>query len=141
MIAAERSSQLDILLDLTRIGLPNPLNVAPETWHFSYGPGDLRDPARAAVLDYVRTPGHSKVALISEPKARILREGTLFWSRGEQLDRILFDPADWPAIVARDRLERMGLATSPAVPPGATAGSAGIEPSARIDWPECLAPS
>jgi hypothetical protein len=102
----ETPGQLDILLDLTRLGLRVPPKLAREAWHFSYGPGHLHDPSQAALVDYVRTPGRSKVALVSEPGSRILREGMLFWSRGEQLDRILFDPAEWPAIVARDRLDR-----------------------------------
>ena len=95
---------LDVLLDLTRDGLASPLESATEVWHFAYMGRRIRDPMRAALLDYIRTPGRSTVALVAEPGGRILRDGMLSWVRGEQLDRILFDPSDWPSLVARDRL-------------------------------------
>ena len=60
---------------------------------------------RAVLLDYIRNPGRTKVELVAEPGDRIIREGWLSWWRGEQLDRILLDTADWPAMAALDRMD------------------------------------
>ncbi len=99
---------LDVLLDLTGEGLPSRFELAREIWHFSYGKNAMRNPFRAAMVDYIRTPGHSIVGLVSEPSGVTLREGRLAWWRGEQLDRILLDPSEWPALIARDRLDPGG---------------------------------
>ncbi len=107
---------LDVLLDLTGEGLPSPFELAPEIWHFAYGKHAMRDPHRAALVDYIATPGHSMVGLVSEPSGARLREGRLAWWRGEQLDRILLDPSAWPALVARDRLDPQGQAHPPTRP-------------------------
>jgi hypothetical protein len=59
------------------------------------------------------------VFLVAEPGERIVREGSLSWWRGEQLDRILLDPASWPATAALDRIdpEPSGALASSAEPP------------------------
>ena len=99
----EPDGEVDILLDLTGRGVVMPVPWAGEIWRFRYGDALSSDPARQALVDYVRTPGRTRVALISEPGGAIVREGWLSWWRGEQLDRILLDPAGWPATAALDR--------------------------------------
>jgi hypothetical protein len=93
---------VDILLDLSTRGVAQPVSWATEVWRFRYGEGLSADPRLAALVDYVRTPGRTRVALVSEPSGEIIREGRLSWWRGEQLDRILLDPAFWPATAALD---------------------------------------
>jgi hypothetical protein len=95
---------IDVLVDLTAGGVPTGHRAA-ETWRFRYGEEGLSDPVRAVLIDYLRTPGRSRVALVQEPGGEPLREGRLSWWRGEELDRILLDPASWPANVARDRVD------------------------------------
>jgi hypothetical protein len=95
--------EVDILLDLSSRGVAQPVHWATEVWRFRYGEGLSVDPRLAALVDYVRTPGRTRVALVSEPSGEIIREGRLSWWRGEELDRILLDPAFWPATVALDR--------------------------------------
>jgi hypothetical protein len=97
------NGKVDILLDLTGRGVALPVPWASEVWRFRYGEAMSADPARAALIDFVRTPGRTRVALVVEPSREVVREGWLSWWRGEQLDRILLDPADWPAMAALDR--------------------------------------
>lgn len=100
---------VDILLDLSSRGVDAPVDWATEVWRFRYGEGLSADPTRAVLVDYVRAPGRTRVALVTEPSGEIVREGRLSWWRGEQLDRILLDPAFWPATAALDRTNpRMG---------------------------------
>ncbi len=102
---ATSGRQVDVLLDLSARGIPLPDTRATEVWRFRYGTAWSEDPARAALLDYIRNPGRTQVTLVAEPGDRIIREGRLSWWRGEQLDRILFDTADWPALAALDRID------------------------------------
>ena len=98
---------IDVLLDLSAAGPGGAAQQIPETWHFGYGDTLGRDPVRAARTDFVRHPGRSRVALVAEPGGRILRQGLLSWLRGEELKRILLDPAPWPAAVALDRIDQI----------------------------------
>ena len=101
---------VDILLDLTTDGIA-PATPATEIWHYAYGRDLGRDPARAALIGYVRSPGVIRVALVSDPSGAIVREGWLqavSWWTGKPLERLLTDPADWPAIAARQRLAGAG---------------------------------
>ena len=111
---------VDVLLDLTSAGLPSAADGAPEVWHYGYGDTFVRDPRRAAVIDFIRHPGRTRVALIAEPGARIVRDGLLSWWRGEELERMLTDTAAWPATVALDRTDPV---TGPADGGARTAGS------------------
>ena len=97
-------AEVDVVLDLTTATLPPPSGPAPEIWHFSYGPDGDRDPVRASLLDYIRTPGRSRVTLVSEPSGRVLRQGIMTSRREEKLDRLLIDPSGWPASVAVERI-------------------------------------
>jgi hypothetical protein len=112
--AAETSSRVDVLLDLSTGGVASSVPWATDVWRFRYGEGRSTDPVRALLLDYIRHPGRSRVFLIAQPGERVVREGWLSWWRGEQLDRILLDPASWPATVALDRLDpRPAVAAAP----------------------------
>jgi hypothetical protein len=102
---AAASGRVDVLLDLSSGGVASPVPWATDVWRFRYGEGRSTDPVRALLLDYIRHPGRSRVVLIAEPGERVVREGWLSWWRGEQLDRILLDPAGWPATAALDRLD------------------------------------
>jgi hypothetical protein len=93
----------DILLDLTGNGVARPDQWAAETWRFRYGERLSADPDRTALVDYVQRPGRTRVALVAEPGGGIVREGWLSWWRGEQLERMLLDPTEWPAMAALDR--------------------------------------
>lgn len=107
---------VDILLDLTTDGIA-PATPATEVWHYAYGRDLGRDPARAALVGYVRSPGVIRVALVSDPSGAIVREGWLqavSWWTGKPLERLLTDPADWPAIAARQRLAGAGSIDLPA---------------------------
>ena len=108
--ATVRDQPVDILLDLTTDGIA-PATPATEVWHYAYGHDLGRDPARAALIGYVRSPGVIRVALVSDPSGAIVREGWLqavSWWTGKPLERLLTDPADWPAIAARQRLAGAG---------------------------------
>ena len=97
---------VDILLDLTTDGVA-PVTPATEVWHYAYGRDLGRDVVRAALIGYLRSPGVIRVALVSDPSGAIVREGWLqavSWWTGKPLERLLTDPADWPAIAARQRL-------------------------------------
>src|SRR6478735_5623685 len=107
---------VDILLDLTTDGI-TPSTPATEIWHYAYGRDLGRDPARAALIAYLRSPGVVRVALVSDPSGAIVREGWLqavSWWTGKPLERLLIDPADWPAIAARQRLAGGGSGDQPA---------------------------
>ena len=110
------SGRVDVLLDLSAGGVATPVPWATEVWRFRYGEGLSTDPVRALLLDYIQHPGRSRVVLIAGPGERVVREGWLSWWRGEQVDRILLDPASWPATAALDRLD-----TKPAVAAAAPA--------------------
>jgi hypothetical protein len=104
----EQAQRVDILLDLTTSGLARPIRWASEVWRFGYGLTLSRDPARTALIDYVRGPGVTRVALISEPAGTIVREGWLrteSWWVGKPLESLLLDPAAWPAIAAHAKTE------------------------------------
>ena len=58
---------VDVLLDVSGRGVPPPVSWASEVWRFRYGEGMHEDPVRAALIDYVRTPGRTRVALVAEP--------------------------------------------------------------------------
>ena len=112
---AAAGGEVDVLLDLSAGGA-SPVTWATETWRFRYGPGRSMDPVRALLVDYIRHPGRSRVFLVAEPGERVVREGWLSWWRGEQLDRLLLDPASWPATAALDRLDpKPGGATADVV--------------------------
>lgn len=99
---------VDVLLDLTSWGLASPVPWASEVWRYGYGPSLSRDPARAALIAYIRGPGVTRVALVSEPAGAIVREGwlpTFSWWSGEPLERLLLDPAGWPATAALERTD------------------------------------
>ncbi len=105
------SGQVDVLLDLTSHGVAGPFDWAPEIWHFGYGRALSRDASLATLRDYVSASGTTRVALISEPSGRVLREGrvlTTSWWTGYPLDRVLLDTAGWPAAVARDQTSPEG---------------------------------
>jgi hypothetical protein len=96
----------DVLLDLSSGGLDSPFAWASEVWRFGYGNSLSRDPERVTLVDYVRGPGVTRVALVSEPGGAVLHEGwlrTVSWWVGTPLESMLLDPADWPAIAARER--------------------------------------
>jgi hypothetical protein len=108
--------RIDILLDLTTGGVAALTTAATEVWHYAYGHVLGRDPVRAALLGYVRSPGVIRVALVSDPSGTIVREGWLqavSWWTGKPLERLLTDPADWPAIVAKQRLAGAGSIHAP----------------------------
>ena len=96
---------VDVLLDLSTVGVKLPVPWATEVWRFRYGEALLQDVTRAALLAYVRSPGRTRVALVREPDGSIIREGLLSWWRAEQVDRLLLDPAGWPAAAARERTD------------------------------------
>ena len=116
------ASGVDVLLDLSTGGAP-PASWAAEVWRFRYGSRASDVAARAALVDYVMTPGRSRVALVGGDGA-VLREGGLQWWRGEQLDRMLLDTSEWPAGVARRRIG--GVPAEPAN--GAAAAPAAADP-------------
>ncbi len=100
--------RVDVLLDLSSEGIALPVPWAAEVWHFAYGRALGRDPDRAALVGYVRSPGIIRVALVSEPSGAIVHEGwvqAVSWWNGKPLERLLTDPEDWPAAAARRRLD------------------------------------
>jgi hypothetical protein len=96
--------EVDLALDLRSGQVSDPIDHATEAWHFAYGDGVSRDPGRTAQLDYIRDRP-TRVSLVAEPGGRILRDGLLTWQRGQQLERLLMDPAGWPAGEAIRRLD------------------------------------
>jgi hypothetical protein len=101
------TGSVDVLLDLTDGSVDLEVVDGPtsaETWHFVYGHDMDRDPVHAALLDYIRTPGRTQVALVTKPTGRILRQGLLTCRREEQLERMLLDPSGWPASEAVGRI-------------------------------------
>lgn len=128
--APSTDDHVDVLLDLTRTGVPAAGRWAAETWRFRYGSGLSTDPIRAALVDFIRTPGQTHAVLATDPGRRVLREGWLSWTRGEQLDRILLDTTDWPATVALDRTSPSDGAEPGQAMPG-SAGTTGRPPGAR----------
>jgi hypothetical protein len=104
---APLQTPVDVLLDLTSEGIVPAVPWASEVWHFAYGTHLGRNPDRAALVGYIRSPGVVRVALVSEPTGAIVRGGWLqavSWWNGKPLDRLLTDPLDWPATAARRRL-------------------------------------
>ena len=98
---------VDVLVDLTAPGIGVP-SWAGEIWRFGYGPALQRNAARAAIIDYIRGAGMTRVALVRQPDGPVIKEGrlqTLTWWRGELLDHLLIDVASWPAIAALERLD------------------------------------
>ena len=126
---------VEVLLDLTSEGVAMPVPWAAEVWHFAYGEALGRDPDRAALVGYIRSPGIIRVALVSEPSGTIVHEGWLqavSWWNGKPLERLLTDPGDWPAATARRRLDPAHTAGGSAddqVPVAATAVGRGRRPS------------
>ncbi len=108
MTADGSSPTVDVLLDLTEQGLPTPLPWASEVWRFGYGRDLKQDPSWVALHDYVRGPGVTRAALVSQPSGSIVREGwlrTLSWWKGAPLESLLLDPVGWPAAAAFERIE------------------------------------
>jgi hypothetical protein len=94
------------MLDLSSRGLDAPFAWASEVWRFGYGNSLSRDPERVTLVDYVRGPGVTRVALVREPGGAVVHEGwlrTISWWVGRPLDAMLLDPVDWPAIAAGER--------------------------------------
>ena len=111
-----RVALVDVLLDLTSTGVELPVPWASEVWRFGYGRSLSRDPALAALITYAAGRGVTRVALISEPAGAIVREGWLLtaaWWDGDPVERLLLDTADWPALVALQRLDPTLEATVP----------------------------
>ncbi len=105
-----------MVLDLSTGTPPPAAQGSSETWSFRYGPGSSRDFARVALADYVRGPGVTRTALVSEPSGTVIREGwprSTRWFGSSTLEARLLELAEWPAIAARERLA--GRAT-PVVP-------------------------
>ena len=105
---AASSRRVDILLDLTSQGLASSMPGAAEVWRYGYGPALSRDPDRAALIEYVRGSGVTRVGLVSESTGIIIREGwlqTVSWWTGAPLGRLLLDPVDWPATSAMIRTD------------------------------------
>ena len=128
---ADANGAVEILIDLTAEASGRPV-WAGEVWRFGYGPTLTRDAPRAALVDYVRAAGKTRVGLIAEPAGSVIRDGWLqtgTWWRGELLDHLLMDVASWPATAI---LERMAHGTATAIPPtgdggtGATGGTVAI---------------
>ena len=102
----EPAHPVDVLLDLSSGGHDHPVPWASEIWRFGYGDALSRDLEWATLIDCVRGPGVTRVALVSEPSGAVVREGwlrTVSWWAGRQLEAILLDPVDWPAAAARQR--------------------------------------
>jgi hypothetical protein len=107
---------VDVLLDLSTRSPGPPTGWAPEVWRFRYGDRRSRDAARVGLLDYVRGPGVTRVALVDEPTGAVLRDGwlqTVSWWTGRPLEGLLLDPADWPALVALERTDPAFLVRDP----------------------------
>jgi hypothetical protein len=101
-------AQVDVCLDLTDLGMDGAPAWAAERWRFRFGDGLNEDPAHAALVGYIRGPGVTRVALVSEPAGVILREGRLqsvSWWTGNPVDRLHHDTEDWPALVALERTD------------------------------------
>lgn len=93
----------DVLLDLTRAGFMAP---APERWVFAFGRDGDQDPVGAAMRQIVGGPGPTPIELRAWPGGHILRHGTIRTTPGSlsmQLDRMLQEPAVWPAQVSTER--------------------------------------
>jgi hypothetical protein len=99
-------NSVDVLLDLSSQGIALPVAWASEVWRYGYGQTLCRDPEPVTLVDYVRGPGVTWVALVSEPTGGVVREGWLrsaSWRVGTPLESMLLDPAEWPALAARER--------------------------------------
>ena len=57
----------DVIVDLTQGALSYPVAGESDVWYFGYGPSRLRDAMRSSLIDRLRTPGRSYVALLAEP--------------------------------------------------------------------------
>jgi hypothetical protein len=90
---------VDVLLDLTRAGISTDL---PERWAFAFGRHGLADPVEAAMDQVVRGSEPSRLELRASG-GRVLRRGWIRTTPGSltsQLDRMLLEPAAWPAQAA-----------------------------------------
>jgi hypothetical protein len=141
---SEPTDPADVLLDLSSRGLDSPFAWASEVWRFGYGDSLSRDPERVALVDYVRGPGVTRVALVSEPGGAIVHEGwlrTISWWVGRPLESMLLDPVDWPAIAAGERTARSLTAREESwcISAETTRGIGGLqrrhEPLARLPRP------
>ena len=135
---AASGATVDVLVDLSTVGLDLPVPWASEVWRFGYGRALSTDPARSALIEYARGSGSTRVALVSRPSGEIVRDGllqTVSWWTGMPLDRLLLDTADWPALVARARAEPGGQTdrVPSSVPrhPNRTTASGGIRSPRR----------
>jgi hypothetical protein len=102
------AGSIDVLLDLAERGQPTAVGWAREVWRFGYGRELTRNASLVALRDYVRGPGVTRVALISEPSGAILRDGwlqTVSWWKGAPMEAMLLEPASWPAAAALDRMD------------------------------------
>jgi O-antigen/teichoic acid export membrane protein len=101
---ARRSIHADVLLDLTRAGLEAP---AQERWAFAFGRNHEQDPVGAAMRQIVAGAGPTLIELRASPGGEVLRRGTIRTTPGSlstQLDRMLLEPAVWPAQAATERV-------------------------------------
>lgn len=130
----EPAHRIDVLLDLSSRGHALPVSWADEVWHFAYGSTLCRDPAAAALVDYVRGPGVTRLALVTEPTGAVVRDGwlrTVSWWVGKPLESLLLDPVDWPAIAARNRIAPDPLKRMEPPSPGTGATHGPAEPVER----------
>ncbi|HET9850877.1 MAG TPA: hypothetical protein VFP56_00060 [Candidatus Limnocylindrales bacterium] len=126
---------VDVLLDLTRAGVePGVRTHAGATWAFSFGREAASDPVSAAMRAIVRGPAPMPVALRAMPGGDVLRSGVIRTTSGSlstQLDRLLLEPATWPAQVARERLVATGHLASP-IPKGAAPAATPATPATEF---------
>ncbi len=124
---------VEVLIDLGTESAALPA-WAGEAWRFGYGPMLDRHSARAALVDYVRAAGRTRVGLVREPAGTVIRDGWLqtgTWWRGELLDHLLMDVASWPATAILERLRAGAGAAGPAGPAGTETGDASDEVEAQ----------
>lgn len=130
---AGRLPASDVLLDLSRTAVrPAAAALASEAWTFTFGrEGDV-DPVGAAMRAIVRGSGTMRLELRASGGNRVLRSGVIRITPGSlstQLDRMLLEPASWPAQVARERLETTGdlaPALTNSAPPPASATTTAV---------------
>jgi hypothetical protein len=116
-LGAPRIGEVDVVLDLSTGETPQVAQRGAETWRFGHGARASRDYARVALADYVRGPGVTRTALISDPSGLIVRVGwprSASWFGSATLEASLLELAEWPAIAARERLAGRGAPVVPA---------------------------
>ena len=106
--AAPLEAEPDLLLDLTDSGVVLQPDSYVETWHFAFGNDSSRDLAQTVLVEYVLGRGITRIALISDRRGGVVREGwvvTPSWWHPSGLDRSLLAPAGWVADGARELAE------------------------------------